>query len=101
MRSAWKTINAVVFCALLALSVIAQAKKVDDVEIRGYKRVSLEEIKKRIQTESGKNFDLELAQQDLARLLEMDVFDPLKSRLVVTDGPRGGKIVAFVLHEKP
>lgn len=101
MRSAWKTISAVVFCVLLALPVIAQTKMVDDVEIRGYKKVSLEEIKKHIRTESGKKFDIKLAQDDLARLLKMDVFDPLKSRLVINDGPRGGKIVAFILHEKP
>ena len=101
MRSAWKTISAIVFCVLLALPVMAQAQIVDDLEIRGYRKVSLEEIMKRIRTEPGKNFDLKLAQRDLARVLKMGAFDPLKSRLVVNDGPRGGKIVSFVLKEKP
>ncbi|MFN0109689.1 MAG: hypothetical protein ACKVZH_12620, partial [Blastocatellia bacterium] len=58
MRSVWKTIGVIVFSVLLALPIMAQAKFVEDVEIRGYRKVALEEIKKRIRTEPGKNFDI-------------------------------------------
>jgi outer membrane protein assembly factor BamA len=87
--------------AFVAIQTIAQSKLVEDVEIRGYRTVSVEEIKKRLHTEPGKPFSAKRSTRDFERLMKMGVFDKLKSKLVIEDGPRGGKIVIFVLEEIP
>jgi len=101
MQSVWKTIGVISFCVLLTLPTLAQANLVEDVEIRGYKKVSLEKIKRQIRTKAGKKLDEKMARQDFARLMKTGAFDPLKSKLSIDDGPRGGKIVIFELREKP
>ncbi|MEP7341452.1 MAG: hypothetical protein ABI977_27220 [Acidobacteriota bacterium] len=101
MKSVWRSISIASFCVLLALPLIAQTKSVEDVEIRGYKKVSLSEIQNRILTTSGKEFSAEQAVKDFDRLMEIDTFDPMQCSLVIKDGFRGGKVVIFDLKEKP
>ena len=60
----------------------------------------LEEIKKRIKTQPRSVYNEELVKQEFQAILEMGVFDPLGCKLVITEGPRGGKIIAFTLREK-
>ena len=101
MTSAWRQIRIVSFCVLLALSAFAQSKLVEDVEIRGYRRVSLEEIRKRILTAPGMQFQADQAVKDFEQVMKMEVFNSLQSSLVIKNGVRGGKIVVFDLKEKP
>jgi len=101
MKSVWRFISVVSFCVLLALPASAQSRLVEDVEIRGFKKVSLSEIKKRVVTTPGKVFDANQAVTDFDRLMEIDVFDPMQCSLEIKNGFRGGKIVVFVLKEKP
>ena len=84
---------------LIASLALAQNRPVEEVEIRGYRTVTREEITKRIETTPGKPLSLRRAQRDFERLVKMGVFDELKSKLVVEDGPRGGKVVIFILEE--
>lgn len=83
----------------VGFSAMAQQKLVEDVEIRGYRTVPVEEIWKRIKTRPGDEYKLERAQQDLQSVLDIKAFDALKSKLVVEVGPRGGVIVTFDLKE--
>lgn len=88
--------------ALIAIQSVAQSPTlVEDVEIRGYKTVSREEILKQIETKPGEPFDMGRAERDFERLMKMGVFDAIKSKLIIQDGPRSGKIVIFVLRETP
>src|SRR5690349_19825375 len=66
---------------------------VEDVEIRGNRRIPRESILYYVQSKPQDRFDLNLAQRDLQAILQMGLFDPLGTKLYVEDGPRGGKII--------
>lgn len=85
----------------LGFSTAAQRKLVEDVEIRGYRTVPVEEIRKRIKTQPGDEYKPKQAQRDFKSVLEMKDFDASKSKLIVELGPRGGIIVIFDLKETP
>lgn len=74
---------------------------VEDVEIRGNRRIPRESILYYVQSKPQDRFDLSLAQRDLQAILQMGLFDPLGTRLYVEDGPRGGKIIIFQVKEYP
>ncbi|MGH9799177.1 MAG: POTRA domain-containing protein, partial [Blastocatellia bacterium] len=74
---------------------------VEDVEIRGNRRIPRESILYYVQSKPQDRFDLGLAQRDLQAVLQMGLFDPLGTRLYVEDGPRGGKIIIFQVKEYP
>ncbi len=74
---------------------------VEDVEIRGNRRIPRESILYYVQSKQQDRFDLNLAQRDLQAILQMGLFDPLGTRLYVEDGPRGGKIIIFQVKEYP
>src|SRR5215468_1796501 len=74
---------------------------VDDVEIRGNRRIPKESILYYVQSKPQDRFDLALAQRDLQAILQMGLFDPLATKLFLEDGPRGGKIIIFQVKEYP
>ena len=74
---------------------------VEDVEIRGNRRIPKESILYYVQSKPQDRFDLGLAQRDLQAILQMGLFDPLRTKLYVEDGPRGGKIIIFQVGEYP
>jgi outer membrane protein insertion porin family len=74
---------------------------VEDVEIRGNRRIPRESILYYVQSKPQDRFDLNLAQRDLQAILQMGLFDPLGTKLYVEDGPRGGKIIIFQVKEYP
>jgi outer membrane protein assembly factor BamA len=88
-------------CFLPASHVFAQEKLIEDLELRGYRSVTREEILKNVKSEPGKPFDLEQAKRDLSKILEMGIFDRLRCKMVIQDGPRGGVILIFDLKELP
>ncbi len=74
---------------------------VEDVEIRGNRRIPRESILYYVQSKQQDRYDLNLAQRDLQSILQMGLFDPLSTKLFVEDGPRGGKVIIFQVKEYP
>jgi outer membrane protein insertion porin family len=74
---------------------------IEDVEIRGNRRIPRESILYYVQSKPQDRFDLSLAQRDLQAILQMGLFDPLSTKLFMEDGPRGGKIIIFQVKEYP
>lgn len=74
---------------------------VEDVEIRGNRRIPRESILYYVQSKQQDRFDQSLANRDLQAILQMGLFDPLGTKLYVEDGPRGGKIIIFQVKEYP
>ncbi|MGE0882276.1 MAG: hypothetical protein AB7P14_01915 [Blastocatellales bacterium] len=101
MKSVWAIICLTSLPVLLVLPIVGQTSIVEDVEIRGYREVPLEEIKKRIKTAHGKELNADQAVRDFDHVMEIGAFDHFQSSLVIRRGPRGGRIVGFVLKDKP
>jgi outer membrane protein insertion porin family len=78
-----------------------QESFVEDVEIRGNRRVPRESILYYVQSKPQDRFDQNLAQRDLQAILQIGLFDPLATKLFIEDGPRGGKIIIFQVKEYP
>src|SRR5262249_23511862 len=90
------------FCLLALMAIQARPQGTlltEEVEVCGYKTVSLKKIKQQIRTQPGKPFSEEQANRDFERLMGMGAFDGQKSKLIVVDGARGGKVVRFELEE--
>src|SRR5499426_785739 len=85
----------------LAQSPQASDAFVEEVEIRGNRRIPRESVLYYVQSKPQDKFDLSLAQRDLQSIIQMGLFDPLATKLFVEDGPRGGKIVIFQVKEYP
>ncbi|MGH9840971.1 MAG: outer membrane protein assembly factor BamA, partial [Blastocatellia bacterium] len=74
---------------------------VEEVEIRGNRRIPRESILYYVQSKPNDRFDLGLAQRDLQAVIQMGLFDPLATKLFVEDGPKGGKIIIYQVKEYP
>ncbi|MDX2031404.1 MAG: outer membrane protein assembly factor BamA [Blastocatellia bacterium] len=74
---------------------------VEDVEIRGNRRIPRESILYYVQSKPQDRFDQALAQRDLQAIIQMGLFDPIATKLYIEDGPRGGKIIIFQVKEYP
>src|SRR4030095_7050 len=85
----------------LAQSPQASESFVEEVEIRGNRRIPRESVLYYVQSKPQDRFDLSLAQRDLQSFIQMGMFDPLSTKLFVEDGPRGGKIIIFQVKEYP
>jgi outer membrane protein insertion porin family len=88
-------------CPALAQRPQAPEAFVEDVEIRGNRRIPRESILYYVQSKPQDRFDMSLAQRDLQSIIQMGLFDPLATKLFVEDGPRGGKIIVFQVKEYP
>jgi outer membrane protein insertion porin family len=86
-----------------ALAQRPQASEVfvEEIEIRGNRRIPRESVLYYVQSKPQDRFDLSLAQRDLQSIIQMGLFDPLATKLFVEDGPRGGKIIIFQVKEYP
>jgi outer membrane protein insertion porin family len=85
----------------LAQSPQASEAFVEEIEIRGNRRIPRESVLYYVQSKPQDRFDLGLAQRDLQSIIQMGLFDPLATKLFVEDGPRGGKIIIFQVKEYP
>ncbi|MCI0336668.1 MAG: hypothetical protein L0226_03755 [Acidobacteria bacterium] len=92
----------IIVCIDLELvgQVVSQEKLVEDLEIRGNKTVSREKILEKIKTRPGEVYKETQVKEDFQRVLEMGVFDKLKSSLVIKAGVRNGVVVIFNLKEQ-
>jgi len=107
-RGVFYLANTILALALLISIVPALAQSpqageavVEDVEIRGNRRIPKESILYYVQSKPQDRFDLSLAQRDLQAILQMGLFDPLATKLYLEDGPRGGKVIIFQVREYP
>jgi outer membrane protein assembly factor BamA len=73
---------------------------VEDIAIRGYSLISRNSILSHIKTRPGDQYDPEQIKRDFESVMQMKFFDPVKCNMLEKDGPRGGKILVFVLSEK-
>lgn len=74
---------------------------VEDVEVRGNRRIPKESILYYVQSKPGDRYSQALAQRDLEAIIGLGFFDPLQTKLLLDDGPRGGKIIIFQVREYP
>src|SRR5215470_6166869 len=58
---------------------------VEEIEIRGNRRIPKESILYYVQSKPQDRFDLALAQRDLQAIIQMGLFDPLATKLFVED----------------
>jgi outer membrane protein insertion porin family len=92
----------IAFVSLISVRpAVAQDVIVEEVEIRGNRRIPRESILYYVQSKPNDRFDLNLAQRDLQAIIQMGLFDPLGTKLFIEDGPRGGKIIIFQVKEYP
>jgi outer membrane protein insertion porin family len=98
------------FAALLLLTFSApvpaqdnqtQDAIIEEIEIRGSRRIPKESIFYYIQSKVNERYSEAQARRDLEAILNLGFFDPLKSRVSTVDGPRGGKILIFTVSEYP
>jgi|GEM_PF-2606006 len=82
-------------------SLAARDLLVEDLEIRGNRRVQREEILKYVQSQPGERYNAEQVRRDFEAILGLGLFDPLKTKLLEHNGPRGGKIIIFQVSEFP
>src|SRR5215470_5490166 len=85
----------------MAQSPQASESFVEEVEIRGNRRIPRESVLYYVQSKPQDKLDLSLAQRDLQSVIQMGLFDPLSTKLFVEDGPRGGKVIIFQVKEYP
>ncbi len=74
---------------------------IEDVEIRGNRRIPRESVLYYLQSKPGDRFSREQARRDLEAVISTGWFDPLQTRLLEDIGPRGGKIIILQVREYP
>src|SRR5262252_8706819 len=74
---------------------------VEDVEIRGNRRIPRDTVLYYVQTKPGDKYSQDVVRRDLETILAQGWFDPLKTKLLVDDGPKGGKVIIFQVSEYP
>ena len=98
-----KLISLVAICILCSpySAMATQKQMVEDVELRGYRTVTRQALLDVIKTRPGHVYDAKQVKRDFAQVMAMRHFDKILSRVVIEDGPRGGKLVIFDLKELP
>lgn len=74
---------------------------IEEIEIRGSRRIPKESILYYVQSKIGERYNETQARRDLEAIVNLGFFDPLRSRVLTVDGPRGGKILIFEVKEYP
>lgn len=78
-----------------------QETLIEDVEIRGNRRISREMMMRVIKSRPGERYREDQGRKDLDALLAIGAFDPQQTRLTTEPGPRGGVIIIFTVREYP
>jgi outer membrane protein insertion porin family len=74
---------------------------IEDIDIRGNRRIPRETILYYVQSKVGDRYSRELVQRDFEAILALGFFDPLKTKHFEETGPRGGRIIIFQVSEYP
>jgi outer membrane protein insertion porin family len=85
----------------VAMSRSGQEQLIDDIEIRGNRRIPRVMMMQSIKSRPGELYRAEQGQKDLDALLALGVFDPQQTRLTTERGPRDGVIMIFAVKEYP
>lgn len=97
-----KIIGIIFVIAMAAVRCVsAQEVLLEDIEIRGNRRIPKETVLYSIQSKPGDVYNETAIRRDFAAVISMGVFDPIAARLLSIDGSRGGKIVIFEVKEYP
>src|SRR5262245_21203043 len=72
---------------------------IDELDIRGNRRIPKDMILPAIKSKPGARYDAARVKQDLESILSLGVFDPLGTKVVENTGPRGGKLIVFEVTE--
>ncbi len=83
------------------LSWAQESVLIEDIEVSGNRRIPKETILYSVQSKPGDLYSEAAARRDFQAVIGMGVFDPMAAKLLVADGPRGGKIIVFQVKEYP
>lgn len=84
-----------------AVKAVAPQQIVETVDIQGNRRLRDEDLIYYIRTRPGDVFDPAALERDLQELLSLNFFDKSATRVLTTDGVRGGVNVIFEVREWP
>src|SRR5690606_31130209 len=87
--------------ATTAASAVSQQQLVESVDIQGNRRLRDEDLIYYIRTRPGDVYDPAALERDLQELLSLNFFDKTATRVLTTDGVRGGVNVIFEVREWP
>lgn len=79
----------------------AQQQIVETVDIQGNRRLRDDDLLYYIKTRSGDVYDPAALERDLKELLSLNFFDKTATRVITTEGVRGGVNVIFEVRELP
>jgi len=74
---------------------------VESVDIQGNRRLRDEDLFYYIKTRAGDTLDAAALERDLKELLSLNFFDKTETKVITTDGARGGVNVIFQVKELP
>ena len=87
--------------AIKSSTVSFRQQVVESVDISGNRRLRDEDLLYYIKTRPGDVYDPAALERDLKELLSLNFFDKVKTRVLTTDGARGGVNVIFEVAELP
>ncbi|MER3631733.1 MAG: hypothetical protein C4325_05835, partial [Blastocatellia bacterium] len=82
-------------------SAVSQQQIVETVDIQGNRRLRDEDLLYYIKTRPGDVYDPAALERDLKELLSLNFFDKTATRVLTTEGVRGGVNVIFEVREWP
>lgn len=101
MPNIYRILTMIVFMLCLHSIASAQDVLIEDIEVRGNRRMPRETVLYSVQSKPGDLYSEAAVRRDFQAILGLGVFNPMDAKLLVLDGPRGGKIVIFQLREYP
>jgi len=105
MSNFYRIIAFTFFIALSAVALprlaMAQDTLIEDIEVNGNRRIPRETVLYSVQSKPGDIYSEAAVRRDFQAVIGIGVFDPMAAKLLVADGPRGGKVVVFQVREYP
>ncbi len=83
----------------IEFSAAEQQQIVENVDIQGNRRLRDDDLLYYIKTRSGDIYDPAALERDLKELLSLNFFDKTATRVITTEGVRGGVNVIFEVRE--
>ena len=84
-----------------AASAVKPQQLVETVDIQGNRRLRDEDLLYYVKTRAGDVYDPAALERDLRELLSLNFFDKTATRVITTEGARGGVNVIFEVRELP
>lgn len=102
-RLVFASFAVLISCLVAGAGVAASAQQqlVESVDIQGNRRLRDDDLIYYINTRAGDVYDPAKLELDLKTLLSLNFFDKAATRVIVTDGLRGGVNVIFEVKEWP